>query len=225
MRDDVQKLLAFLAVTFALVAAAVVLLPRFLSFAAGPEGELITELKRAERTGLELPVAGGTLRGTQVQYQRLSVVVDPAGDRATVTGTLDFTGTFGATQVSSLGLERVAFAHHVGGWQPVDGFAPRLQAIVLALEHRRAGLESGALLVTSTDAGLAPDLARLRSMTHRVYTARAWYIRSEREEVTVSEDYRLQGQRPDRPVDEVGTTRLSLQPASGGQFFFPNGLM
>lgn len=221
MKDDVQKLLAFMAVTFALVATAAVLFPRFLSFAGGPENDIITELKRAERTGLELPVAGRTLRGAAVQYQRLSVIVEPSGERATVTGTLDFTGSLGDTKVSSLGLERIPFVKTLGGWQPLDGFAPRLQAIALALEHRRAGLESGALLTPADGGPPSPELARLAAMTHRVYSARAWYIRSEREEVTVSEDYRLQGAQPDRPVDEAGTTRLSLERAASGQFLIP----
>ncbi len=41
----------------------------------------------------------------------------------------------------------------------------------------------------------------------------------------VSEDYRLSGERPDRPIDDMGTRRLKLQAATGGEFCFPEGLM
>ncbi|HQR46579.1 MAG TPA: hypothetical protein PK598_11280, partial [Thermoanaerobaculia bacterium] len=55
--------------------------------------------------------------------------------------------------------------------------------------------------------GTARVIPALLALTHRVSTREAWYSRSEREDVTVSEDYRLEGQRPERPVDEKGTRR------------------
>jgi hypothetical protein len=65
----------------------------------------------------------------------------------------------------------------------------------------------------------------LLSLTERRYRSTAWYIRSEREEVTVTEDYRLQGTTPERPVDDKASVRLMLAPSADGEFFFPNGLL
>ncbi len=219
------KVLGFFAVTVAVGLVLAVLGPRFFSFAGGPEGELITELKRVERIGLTSPVGTlGLLEGLELQYQRLSVSVDPKGDRAVVTCTLDFTGTFRrATKVSSLGLERIAFVRRGGAWEPERGYAPRLTAVVLALEQRRVALQGGEFDVPAD--GGAAELATLKAMTRRGYTADAWYIRSEREDVTVSEDYRLEGALPDRPVDERGTRRLTLTEGPRGDFLFQNGLM
>ena len=54
--------------------------------AAGPENELITLLKRQEQPG-ETFDAAGTLKGQRVNYQRLSVIVAPDQQSATVSGT------------------------------------------------------------------------------------------------------------------------------------------
>lgn len=218
------RALGFLATTAALVLAVAVLGPRLLGVAAGPETELVSRLKNLERVGLELSVAGGTLHAAQLSFQRISVVVDADGRGATVTSTLDLIGNFERpgdprrTKISSLGLERARYRYRDDAWAPESSDAPRLLGILAALEARRAALNREAL---PADAGLES----LADLTRRVYTSEAWFIRSEREDVTVSEDYRLEGNRPARPVDEKGTRRLSLAEDGAGMFTFPGGLM
>jgi hypothetical protein len=213
--SQAHRFLAFLAATMALALVAFVMGPRLLGLAAGPEVELVTRLKTAERAGLELPVGSvGTLHGTRVSFQRLSVVLDADGQGATVTSTLDFTGNLERTgspqrtRVSSLGLERARYRLREGSWLPETTDAPRLCNIVLALEGRRVVLDSSD---PAPDAG--PDW-----LHRRAYTAEAWFIRSERGEVLVSEDFRLVGELPDRPVDEKGTRRMTLEEGPGGMF-------
>jgi hypothetical protein len=223
--NHAYRALAFFAATAALVLAVAVLGPRLLGAAAGPEAELVTRLKKLEKNGLVLDVGTlGTLYGLSVNFQRISVVLDADGQGATVTSTLDLTGNFRRgdavhrTTVSSLGLERARYRYRDGEWQPEVSDAPRLVAILTALESRRRLLEAREL---PADAGVES----LREMTRRIYTSRAWYIRSERDDVVVSEEYRLEGTTPQRPVDEEGTRRLSLSPDSGGFFTFPSGIM
>lgn len=198
----------FLLATAALVAVVVVLGPRLLG-AAGPEAEIVTDLKRLEQRGISVELPFGTLRSTALQYQRISVTVDAAGQQAIVTGTLDFVGaveratSLAPTSVSSLGLERMRWRRQSdGAWVAERSALPRLLAIVEALERRRALKEQE----------VAPGAS------HRAYRAGGWYIRSEREEVMVSEDYRLVEDRPERPIDERGTSRLVLSPAPDGGF-------
>lgn len=199
-----------------------VLIAQLMGPAGGPEGELIGRLKHLERDGVEWKTAEGTLFGTSLQYQRLSVTLDAAGTRAVVTSTLDFTGNFqradgSRTQVSSLGLERAGYVLRDEGWQPETTDGPRLGAIIDTLEGRRRKLEAGAAL---PDGGLAwADVQR------RALTSEAWFIRSERGEILASEDFRLTGTSPDRPVDVKGTTRLSLQEDADGGFTFPDGVL
>ncbi|GMU62843.1 MAG: hypothetical protein AMXMBFR34_46060 [Myxococcaceae bacterium] len=219
------RALGFLAATAALVLAVGVLGPRLLGLAAGPEAELVTRLKKLEKNGLELEVPGaGTLHAAQVSFQRISVRLDADGQGATITSTLDLTGNLkrpGAvarTTVSSLGLERARYLLRDGQWRAQSTDAPRLLAILTALEQRRELLESPRL---PPDAGLDA----LEQLTRRAYTSLAWYIRSEREDVTVAEDYRLTGDTPQRPVDDKGTRRLSLVEDSAGLFTFPGGIM
>jgi hypothetical protein len=219
------RALTFLGVTAALALVVAVLGPRLLGAAAGPEAELVTRLKSAERAGLALPVEGlGTLHATQLSYQRISVVLDADGQGATVTSTLDLEGNVerpGAvprTRVSSLGLERARYRFVEGAWVPERSDAPRLTAILRALEARRRLLNQPTL---PPDAGLEA----LALLTRRSYSSEAWFIRSEREDVTVSEDFRLQGDEPHRPVDERGTRRLRLWEDGSGLFTFPDGLM
>jgi hypothetical protein len=198
----------FLLATAALFAAIAVLGPRLLG-AAGPEAEIVTALKRLEQRGISVELPFGALRSTALQYQRLSVTVDASGQQATVTGTLDFVGVLQRpaspfpTSVSSLGLERMRWHRQPdGAWVAERSALPRLLAIVEALERRRAQKERE----------VAPGAS------HRAYRVDGWYIRSEREEVMVSEDYRLVEDRPERPIDERGTSRLGLSPAPDGGF-------
>lgn len=205
--SQLWRFAGFLLATSALALAAVLLGPRLLG-AAGPEEEIITALKREEQRGLSVRLPFGTLRSTALQYQRLSVTLGGASQTATVTGTLDFVGVLERpsspfpTAVSSLGLERQRWRLKDGVWAPEDGPVPSLSAVVAALEQRRA------LLSAAGDAGV----------THRVYRAEAWYVRSEREGATVSEDYHLEEDRRERPVDERGTTRFELTPLPDGGF-------
>lgn len=226
MARDSQRLMGFVLAIGAVLLTLAVLGGRLFGFAAGPEVELITQLKKAER-GVDLTVPPyGTLVGSKLQYQRLSVIVDEPAHTAMVTGTLDFTGVFNRdVQVSSLGLEKIAFVFKDGEWQPTAGFAPRLVAIVQALEVRRRRIEAGDFAPESTDASDPLETARFKAMTRRVYRSDAWFIRSEREEAQVAEDYRLTGDTPERPIDEKATKRLTLHEDRLGRFFFPHGLL
>src|SRR6185503_10253357 len=112
-------------------------------------------------------------------------------------------------------------------WKPPEGFAPRLAAIVSALELRRraldrADLEALAKLTGTPNPAPDADVQRVAQLTDRSYTVKAWYIRSERDEVLVTEEYRLVGSTPDRPIDEEGKRRLVLT-RNGREFFFSQG--
>ncbi|MBS1150320.1 MAG: hypothetical protein H6Q89_2018 [Myxococcaceae bacterium] len=226
---ELKKVLG-LAVAVAVVGAlGLIWLPRLLGKVAGPEVELITRLKEAEKEGLELSVLGGTLTGKKVHYQRITVTHDPAARRATVLATLDFTGALGRTEVSSLGVEKISFVYDGTDWKPESSLAPRLVAVVTALESRRRALEAGnrgaaQKLARAGDAGLGSEADAWLGLLERKLSVDAWFIRLERDQVQVSEQYRLEGFGRDRPFRSAGPRRLDLQ-ASEGEFFFPNGLM
>ena len=225
--------------TLAIAAAATVALlglPRLFSAVTGPEVELITLLKEAERDGLELAVWGGTLSGKKVHYQRMSVTVDAAARRAIVLATLDFTGELGLTQVSSLGVERIVFLSDGLSWKPESSLAPRLTGVVNALQRRRRALEAGdarmLVALTGSDAGsLGQEIDEWLALLERKLQVDAWYIRLERDDVSVREQYRMEGFGRDRPFRQAGPRLLHLEPAPesspapGGEFFFPKGLM
>jgi hypothetical protein len=202
-----QRFLAFMASTVAVVLALAVLGPRLLGVASGPGAQIVTDLKQLEQKGfvLALPADAGVLQSRTLQYERMSVVVDAEGTHATVTATLDFTGAVARpgsgfdTAVSSLGLETIALERADGDWVAKTGFAPRLLGIVGQLEARRRQLERG-------DGGVRP----------RAYRALAWYVRSEREQVLASEDWRVIDERGLDPIDQLGTTRLEWTPGDGG---------
>ncbi|MFZ5470446.1 MAG: hypothetical protein ACOZIN_13495 [Myxococcota bacterium] len=233
MSPELLRPLGFFAATVAVGASAIVLFPRLFGAAAGPEVEIITSLKRTERTGLTQGVNGSPtpLRSRRHQFDRLQVSAARGAKKATLTATLDFTGSFGDTEVSSLGLERVELEGD-DEWSPVGGWAPRLAAAVAMLERRRQALEAGDLeslavlgqKMTAPLLAAHPEVQRLLTVRGRKYRARAWYLRSEREEVTVREEYQLVGSLPDRPVDELGARRLTLV-WQNGEFFFAQGLM
>lgn len=204
-----------LALTVVVVGVGVVVLgPRCLGAAAGPEVEVVTALKRAETQGFEAPVEGSAtvLASKKASFQRLSVRVDPSGQRAMLDGTLDFDGTFGETQVSSLGAERVPMVSEGSEWRPAQGWAPRLQAAVAALEARRSMLER-----SPADGGW-----EFGDVAARRYQVKAWYLRFERDGVAVTEDFRVVGQTPHQPVDVARSRQLRLEPADSG-YFFPEG--
>jgi hypothetical protein len=206
---QVQRFLAFLVAVFA-VAVLLGLLGSKLLSAGGPAGEIITELKTLERRGLSKALQGGRLHSSDLQYDRISVVVDQAGERAMVTATLDFTGNLERdggqprTRISSLGLEKMTWTEHRGAWTADQGELPRLASIVEALERRRLALQQG-------DGG----------SFNREYRAEAWFIRSERAQVLVSEDWRLLDERPDRAMVRSGTTRIDLLEVDAGFALLP----
>lgn len=222
MSRDGQRLLGFALAVGTVLLTLMVLGDRLLGLAAGPEAEIITWLKKAE-PGAELSLPPyGTVVGSRLQFERLSVSVNEQHHTAIATGTLDFMGVFNQqTKISSLGLERIRFRHQGGKWVAEAGVAPRLTAIVQALEVRRRRLEAGDL----GDRGDLAEIKRLAQMSHRDYRSEAWFIRSERDAVEVAEDYRLVGDAPQRPIDERATKRITLAEDSLGRFFFPNGLL
>ena len=203
--SQAQRFLAFAAATLALAAALAVLLPWGLG-ASDPEGAVLTALKALERRAPSRALSYGTLVPRSLQYQRLEVQLAPGGEVALVTATLDLEGALERpldperTRISSLGLERIPFRRAGGEWEASAGGWPRLAAALEALEARRRGQEQ----------------ARPPGVTRRRWQARAWYLRSEREGVTVAEDWRLTEDAAARPVDELGTTRLVLEDLPDG---------
>jgi hypothetical protein len=219
----------------AVLAAACVLLflgSRLLGAAAGPEAEVVTTLKEAEYDGvsLDVPGAGAKLVSKKLQYARISVSVSPDGQRAEAFATLDFEGALGPTTVSTAGVEVVPFTRQSGRWRPESSVAPRLVAMVAALESRRRALDEGRpealsrLAGPGTDGGAGGTWAQVAPLRRRKVTAQAWYARLERDEVTVTEHYRVEGDLPARPVDTRGERPLLLV-REGDQFLFSPGLM
>jgi hypothetical protein len=230
--EEWSRLGGALIVVLALGAALAVFAPRFLGAAAGPEAEIITRLKETETDGLTLPVPGSDvpLKSRKHRFARITVVVAPGGERAEAHATLDFDGTLGPTEVGTAGVERVPFVRRDGDWVPEGTAAPRLLAVVTALESRRRALQAAdadalaRLAAPGTPGVGGPEWEELRRMRARGYRAEAWYVRLEREEAVVTEHWRLQGALPARPVDTRGERQLSLT-LRGDEFLFSPGLM
>lgn len=236
--EDWSRLGGILIFTLALGLALAMLGPRLLGKAAGPETEIITFLKGTEQESLSLSLAGipTPLTGRQHRFALITVRTEPGGQRAEALATLDFTGTLGATKVSSLGVERVPFILKSGEWVPEGQVVPRLAAVVAALEARRQALEAGDLAALARLAAPAgadgggtvevggPELDALRELQQRRYRVEAWYLRLERDEAVVSEHWRLEGVLPSRPVDQRGERQLILI-RRGEEFFFSPSLM
>ncbi len=229
--EDWSRLGGVLIAALALAMTLAVLGPRVLGLAAGPEVEIITALKRTERNGLSLalPATPTPLTSREHRFALITVRVEPGGKRAEALATLDFTGTLGDTQVSSLGVERVPFILRDGDWVPEGLAAPRLAAAVAALEARRRALDTGdpaalTRLAGPVDGGGrveegAPALELVLALERRRYRAEAWYLRLERDEARVTEHWRLEGHLPSRPVDDRGQRHLDLV-RHGEEFLF-----
>jgi hypothetical protein len=217
VNDQVFRFFGFLAATLALGLLVAVFGGKLLGAASGPQGELVTRLKALEEQGLSIALDTGQLVAPRPGYQRISIVIDEDGAGALVTSTLDFTGEFrrpgrleAPTRVSSLGLERARYVFRDGAWAPERSDAPRLAAIVAALEERRRELSRD-----GADAGEYPG------STHRAWRSEAWFIRSERDAVEVTEEFRFDGITSERPISERGLRRLTLVERDGGTFSFP----
>lgn len=225
-----------LLLALALVGLVVLLMPHLWGSAAGPEVELMTALKRVEREGLQLSIAGSRspLTSQKLYYSRIVVRVDPHGQRAEALATLDFTGRMDRTAISSLGVELVPFVKRGWSWELEGTAAPRLVAAVQALEARRQALERGdrqalaRLLARVGDGGMEEGVGaeseQVLAVRRRRYEVEAWYLRLEREEAVASELWRLEGSLPDRPVDQKGQRQLLLI-RQGEQFLFSPSLM
>jgi hypothetical protein len=233
--EDWSRLGGALIIVLAAAAAMVVLVPRLLGVAAGPEVEIITALKTTEREGLSMTLPGvrEPLTSREHHFARITVNVEPGGERAVAWATLDFDGKLGPTVISSLGVERVPFVRRGREWVPENLAAPRLAAVVRALESRRRALEAGdrralaGLRAPGLEAhmgGGEAELERVMELQRRRYRAETWFLRLERDEAVASETWRLEGQLPSRPVDEKGQRRFSLI-RHGEEFLFSSGLM
>lgn len=213
---------------------AVTALVRWFWAAGDPTADLVVQLKTAERGGLSIPIPGepAPLVSDRPSYDRLTVELQPGAPEAFVTATLDLRGKLGETEVHSLGFERVRFLRDGNGWTAPEGLAPVLGKVLAALCARRRALEAGKVPALAALAGQTPGqavadpaLALLLAVRDRKYAVKGWYVRVERDVVTVSEDYRLTGSTPERPVDEEKTRRLELRPNPQGEFYFTRGLM
>jgi hypothetical protein len=236
--EDWSRLGGILIFTLALGLTLAMMGPRLLGKAAGPETEVITFLKGTEQDGLSLSLAGipTPLTAKQHRFALITVRPEPGAQRAEALATLDFTGTLGTTQVSSLGVERVPFILKNGEWVPEGQWVPRLAAVVTALEARRQALEAGDTAALARLGALAagdggvpvqvggPELEALLALKQRRYRVEAWYLRLERDEAVVSEHWRLEGVLPSRPVDQRGERQLILI-RRGEEFFFSPSLM
>ena len=213
-----------------LLGAVWALLPRMLGAAGGPEPEVIAALRAAELARAPIPVPGAPpFEPRSLRFDRFSITVD--GERASAVATLDASGRCGGVEVSSLGRERVAFRRRDGRWEPDGALAPALAAALSVLWQRAAALSGDATerlgtLVLPVDRDRALGDARIDSVLripgHR-WEPRAWYLRSERGEVLVTEEAILSS--PSRNP-EPRTGRLRLVPsAEGGSFVFTGGLL
>src|SRR5262249_3313943 len=154
------------------------------------------------------------------------------GDRASVVATLDAAGTTGPVEVSSLGRERVQFVRRDGRWEPDGPIAPALSGALAALWKRAARLSGGAARSLGPLSGVAADRERalgdarlgavLRVPEHR-WEPRAWYLRTERGEVLVTEEANLTSASRD-PEPRTGRLRL-LPDGEAGVFVFAGTLL
>lgn len=212
------------------VGAVWALLPRMLGAAGGPEPEVIAAFRAAELARAPISVPGGApFEPRSLRFDRFSITVE--GDRASAVATLDASGSCGGVEVSSLGRERVGFRRHGGRWQPEGPLAPAL-AGALSLLGQRARLLSGSAaeslgaIVLPADRDRAVADARIDSVLrlpgHR-WEPRAWYLRSERGEVLVTEEANLTSSSRE---PEPRTGRLRLVPTGeDGSFVFAGGLL
>ncbi len=205
---------------------------RLLDIAAGPDAAIRSVLRQTERSGLVLAIPGSAaqLASRRLHYDRITCHIDDPGQEGYALATLDFEGSLGSVEVSSLGLERIPFERDGVGWVPLESLAPRLIAVVAALEARRWALQIGdgeklAALTRSPEperAAQQDELFRRIASAPNRYRPVAWYIRLERSRALVTEDYRIGG--GDGRTEEKGTRSLTLE-RHGSQFLFSGSLL
>ncbi len=201
-----NKALALGASVLGTVVAVWVFGTRGLSCVAGDDGQLVALLKEKESTLVETQVGDVRFLARRLNYQRLTI--DLNGLQATVTATLDADALWGQdTQVSSLGLERIAFQKQHGEWVPTNGYAPILFETLAALEARRRRIEHGSASAAEMD---PEDLSLRAQMKDARYHVKAWFVRHEADAVAVTEEFELRGALPDRPIAERRTRQLRL---------------
>jgi hypothetical protein len=214
MSSEAQRFIAFVLAMGALLTSLIILVPRIFRSAGPVENEVALKLKEAEREGVTLQLSTNQAKvvATKARYDRISVHRDAKEPNKTrAVATLDFTGLLGKTEVSSLGFEEVAFVFKDGAWVVASGLAPRLVRILETLESSRQATEITTLF--GPDGGVDPaNILTQPGIKNRRYEVLAWYIRSEREDVLVTEKARLTGDLPDRPVDELVDRSLTLRP-------------
>ena len=213
-----------------LVGAVWALLPRMLGAAGGPEPELLAAFRTAELARAPIPVPGApAFEPRSLHFDRFSITVD--GDRASAVATLDASGACGGVEVSSLGRERVKFLRRGGRWEPDGPLAPALAGALSTLWRRAGALSATAtdglrMLVVQADRDLALGDARIDSLLrlpgHR-WEPRAWYLRSERGEVLVTEEAILTSSSRE-PEPRTGRLRL-VSSGDAGSFVFAGGLL
>jgi hypothetical protein len=206
------------------------LLPRMLGAAGGPEPELIAVFRTAELARAPIPVPGAApFEPRDLRFDRFSITVD--GDQASAVATLDASGSCGGVEVSSLGRERVRFKRRAGRWEPDGPLAPALAGTLSVLWQRAAQLSGSAVgslgaLVVPADREQALGDARIDSLLrlpgHR-WEPRAWYLRSERGEVVVTEEAVLSSASR-KPEPRTGRLRL-VSSGDAGSFVFAGGLL
>ena len=215
---------------FLLLGAIWALLPRMLGAAGGPEPELIAAFRAAELARAPIPVPGAPpFEPRDLRFDRFSITVD--GEQASAVATLDASGTCGGVEVSSLGRERVRFRRRAGRWELDGPLAPALAASLSVLWERAAQLSGSAAgsldaLVVPADRERVLGDARIDSLLrlpgHR-WEPRAWYLRSERGEVLVTEEAVLSSSSRD-PEPRTGRLRL-VASGDAGSFVFAGGLL
>jgi hypothetical protein len=214
--------------------AVVFLAPRLLDLAAGPDAAIRSALQQGEGAGrvLSIPGFSESLVSRRLHFDRVTTHFDSPGEGAYALSTLDFEGTVDSIKVSSLGVERVLFERAGDQWRPVQGLAPRLTAVIAALEARRESLESADAerlesLAASPEIGRAARkdelFGRVASSPKPRYHVTAWYIRLERDGALVTEEYQT-GTLDGQSGEKKGTRRLTLE-RRGSQFLFSGSLL
>src|SRR5262249_15331860 len=191
---------------------------------------LIAALRTAELARAPIPVRGGpSFEPRSLRFDRFSITVD--GEQASAIATLDASGSCGGGEVSSLRPGRVSVPRPAGRGEPDGPLAPSLAAALSVLWQRAAllsGSAAGSLgaLVGPADRDRAVGDARIDSVLrlpgHR-WEPRAWYLRSERGEVLVTEEAVLSSSSRN-PEPRTGRLRL-VSSGEAGSFVFAGGLL